>query len=553
MTEAWKRNAQKAQAYRLETQEKVEKYFHDANSKHNYPLPDPLPLNVTTLRKTYLTSLDYEITSIDDASELLEKIKNRTYTSVQVTGAYIRAAVLAHRCTNCVTEFLADMAYERALELDKYMDEHDGQTVGPLHGLPVSFKDCVAFKGKFNNYATTALVDHITDYDSSIVKIMRDAGAVFYQRTAQPQNISQLETLSFVYGRTVNPFNTKLSCGGSSGGEGASMGMKSSIIGFGTDIGGSVRDPAGLQGAYGYKPTTNLFPINDTYLPINGPESIENGLGILARTLNGVELISRIIVAAQAWRWRPEMTAKPWDSKTMEGKRKLRIGIMRGDGLTTPQPPVRRALKLVEEKLKAAGRVDDIAIEVVEYEPLDHVKNWNIIAPLYYEDGSEREQELLARTNEPLTPLAKWIYVDNPLVRKLTIHELWDLNAEKAQYRDDYIANWRKLGLDVVLSPNGTGPAQPHDSTIATWSYLSAWNLLQYPAISFPVTVVNQELDTAYAEDEKPLNDVDKQYFDRYKPSVYKDCPVALQLIAAGNENEFLLEALKVVEKAMGR
>jgi amidase len=80
--------------------------------------------------------------------------------------------------------------------------------------------------------------DNIASADAHVLKILWDAGAIFYARTTEPQSMMHLETDSNLYGVTVNPYNTHLSAGGSSGGEGALVGMRGSCLGIGTDVGG---------------------------------------------------------------------------------------------------------------------------------------------------------------------------------------------------------------------------------------------------------------------------------------------------------------------------
>ncbi len=94
------------------------------------------------------------------------------------------------------------------------------------------------------------------------LQILWDAGCIFYARTTQPQTLMQLETSSNFYGVTVNPFNRNLTCGGSSGGEGALLGMRGSCLGIGSDVGGSIRSPAVNCGVYGFRPSSHRIPVD---------------------------------------------------------------------------------------------------------------------------------------------------------------------------------------------------------------------------------------------------------------------------------------------------
>lgn len=105
--------------------------------------------------------------------------------------------------------------------------------------------------------------------------------------------------------------------------------------------------------------------------------------------------------------------------------------------------------------------------------------------------------------------------------------------------------------MDVILSPVGPGAATPHGKA-KYWNYTSQWNMLDYPAASFPVTTVNPLLDVK-EEDYVPLSAQDQWNHDLYSPSVYTDAPVGLQLITRRFEDEKCLAVLRRIEQAIGR
>lgn len=127
-------------------------------------------------------------------------------------------------------------ALQQARELDEFL-ETTGQTKGVLHGLPISVKEHIYLKGTPATSGLVAWKDNIIDEDALIVKIFREAGAVFHVKTTNPQTLMSLETSSNLFGRTTNPYNRNLTSGGSSGGESALLAMRGSVLGIGTDIG----------------------------------------------------------------------------------------------------------------------------------------------------------------------------------------------------------------------------------------------------------------------------------------------------------------------------
>lgn len=140
------------------------------------------------------------------------------------------------RQTNCLSETCFDRAIATAKALDAHY-ERTGKPIGPLHGLPVSLKDNFNLKGLD---ATLGFVSHIGDPakdDSTLAKILQEAGAVFYVKTNVPTAMMIAETVNNVFGRTVNPRNRRTTPGGSSGGEAALIAFKGSPLGVGSDIG----------------------------------------------------------------------------------------------------------------------------------------------------------------------------------------------------------------------------------------------------------------------------------------------------------------------------
>ena len=152
-------------------------------------------------------------------------------------AAITKSPANAQHKVNCITELLPDRALSRAAELDTYLAEHK-KPIGPLHGLPISVKEHIGMKGLGLNAGFIAWWDNRASEDALLLQILYRAGAVFYARTTQPQALMHLETASNYYGTTVNPFNRALTCGGSSGGEGALLGLRGSCMGIGSDIGG---------------------------------------------------------------------------------------------------------------------------------------------------------------------------------------------------------------------------------------------------------------------------------------------------------------------------
>ena len=158
--------------------------------------------------------------------------------------------------TNCLTEILFSEAVARAEFLDEHL-EKTGEVIGPLHGLPISLKDCMITPPHPSSIGMACYANEPTkpNEETVLVGILARLGAVFYVKTTTPTAMMMMETISNVWGETNGAYHSGTSSGGSSGGEGVLLAMRGSPLGVGTDIGGSIRIPSAFNGLYGLKPT----------------------------------------------------------------------------------------------------------------------------------------------------------------------------------------------------------------------------------------------------------------------------------------------------------
>lgn len=286
---------------------------------------------------------------------------------------------------NCLHEIFFDAAIEDAKKLDAYFAEHK-RPIGPLHGLPVSLKDQFHVKGI---ETTMGYVGWIGTFqgkkndpryrteESELVRELCNLGAVLYCKTSVPATLMAGETINNIIGYTWNPKNRLLSCGGSSGGEGALIALRGSPAGFGTDIGGSVRIPAGFNHLYGIRPSAGRMPYQGAANSMDGQSTILSVIGPLAPTARSLTLLFRSVLSQQPWYHDPLVLELPWRDAVVEetrswieqakaGKSTLAFGIMHWDGITRVHPPIARGLRIVEQTLKRLGH------KVIPWSPPSH-------------------------------------------------------------------------------------------------------------------------------------------------------------------------------------
>lgn len=271
-------------------------------------------------------------------------------------------------------EIFFEAAIEDARKLDDYFAKHKAP-VGPLHGLPVSLKDQFHVKGVETTMGYVGWIGTFQGktgtgrekvFESEMVRELRELGAVLYCKTSVPHTLMSGETVNNIIDYTWNPKNRNLSSGGSSGGEGALISLKGSPLGFGTDIGGSIRIPAGFNGLYGIRPSAGRMPYEGMANSMDGQNTVLSVVGPLSSTVEGLRLVMKSLLSRQPWLHDPLVHEIPWRNEKEEevydlirsstnSKGKLAFGIMEDDGVVTPQPPVQRALHIVVETLEKLG------------------------------------------------------------------------------------------------------------------------------------------------------------------------------------------------------
>ena len=482
------------------------------------PLNEDVPLNVTSIPRKLLLEPQIRITEMPP-EDLLQKLATRKLSSVEVTRAFLQRAGLASNLVNCVTELMPEAAIRRAEFLDDYLLKH-GRTIGPLHGLPISAKEHMSLKGLDCNAGFVSWIGNISDSNALIAQLLFDAGCVFYVRTTVPQTLMHLETSSNIYGATVNPYNRKLTAGGSSGGEGALLGLYGSCLGSGSDIGGSIRTPAANVGVFGLKPTSGRLPLGGFKATKSGAEQVVPVVGPLSTSLDGIRLFMKAIIDKEPWQFE-RLYPAPWKTASLppglDAGRRPRVGIMIDDGVVRPHPPVLRAMAAFRTRLEESGDFD-----IVDFSPYKHDEAWRITSSLYFADGAKQDTNAINISGEPWLPLSEFIIKENPNVKELSVEELWKLTAERDDYRKQYLIHRNEemskpskhVGYtttrsdsgcpDFILCPAGPGLAPPLECS-RYWGYTAQWNLLDWPCMVFP-TGMHGEPSDKLDSDYKPRN-----------------------------------------------
>ncbi|ODO01726.1 hypothetical protein I350_06553 [Cryptococcus amylolentus CBS 6273] len=512
-----------------------------------HQLPDRFTTDVTEIPKLHLSALETEITELDDCDRLLSNIARGVWTAKQVMVAFCKRATMAHQLVNCLNEVFFESALARADELDNILAT-TGRTVGPLHGLPISMKDQFCLKGHETACGYVHWLDQRNEEDSVLVQILYQQGAIPFVSTNLPQSMHRVETENNIYGRTDNPFNRALTCGGSSGGEGALVGIRGSCVGVGTDLGGSIRVPAGFQGLYGLRPSFHRIPYYGAKNSLLGFETLPSVAGPISTSFSGLVNFTKAVVDATPSLLDPEVLDMPWKelkfASASAGPKAF--AVMWNDGVVKPNPPIRRALEETVRKLRAAGH------EVIDWVPCDYTYAGQIAYSLVTSDGGHDVRTALELSGEPKLPSL------HKASEMISTYEEWQVNKRKLAYRKRHLDHWNATSartstgrpIDAIISPIAPYAAPPHGENTYV-GYTAIWNFLDNVAAVFPVTKVDPVRDAVPISTGEPLSELDAIHAASYSPQRYENAPVSLQIIGRRQHEEEVLGLLKQVMTAI--
>ena len=188
------------------------------------------------------------------ASEMARQVASGALSSCELVEAHIRRIEAVNPALNAVVVTRFPQARDEAAAADRA--RASGQPLGPLHGVPITVKECFHLTGTPATEGIGHFAGELHTDDAPPVRRLRRAGAIVLGKTNLPQLMLLHESDNPLYGRTNNPWNLDRGPGGSSGGEAAIIAAGGSPLGLANDIGGSIRQPAHSCGIMGLKPTT---------------------------------------------------------------------------------------------------------------------------------------------------------------------------------------------------------------------------------------------------------------------------------------------------------
>ncbi|MBW1838005.1 MAG: amidase, partial [Deltaproteobacteria bacterium] len=366
---------------------------------------------------------------------------------------------------NAIVATDLDNARKRSLAADKALDK--GENWGVLHGLPMTIKDSFEVVGLPCTSGSPDLKDYQPNKNAFVVQKLLDEGAVIFGKTNLPLFAMDLQSYNELYGQTNNPWNHDMVPGGSSGGAAAALAAGLTGLEMGSDIGGSIRNPAHFCGVFGHKPTFGIVPFIGHIPPPPGtfPGEYTNDIDIavagpMARSAKDLGVVMNLISAPKC----PQNTAWNISLPPARGKnlKEFKIGLWLDDKSFPTDINVLHCLQnAIDALTKAGARIEERRPDI------DFAQSHEMFTQLLYAATSAGlPQEIFNGMLSTAKDFSDEVHGDMALCIKGTtmLHRDWVvLDYIRTMMRESW-ANFFKE-YDILLCPTVSITAFPHDHT----------------------------------------------------------------------------------------
>ena len=398
----------------------------------------------------------------DGARKIASDISRGVFSSREIAQVFISRIERFDGEINAVVVKRFDEALKEADAADAA--RASGRVLGPLHGVPITIKECFDFLGLPSTYGHVDRAKHKAPADAVTVARLRAAGAIVLGKTNVPKDLSDWETYNDVYGHTRNPWDLSKSAGGSSGGSAAALAAGLSALELGSDIGGSIRTPATFCGVYGHKPTFGVVPIRGANTPDEtlAPRDIQVA-GPMAHTVADLELAFDVMAGPDVDDgavWQANLPQEPRDHV-----RGWKVALVTDDPVFRVDNSIRSGLETLGKALESQGAIVDREATL----PISSQEHYELYLTLLRSVTSSRypleQVEALRTKAQSFAPSDRGY--DALMHRGLTLsHSAW-IRADDR--RLELRRGWRRFfsRYDALICPVTTTPAYPHSKGVA--------------------------------------------------------------------------------------
>ena len=389
--------------------------------------------------------------------ELTRMLRNKEVSSRELTELYIARIERLDEKINAIPMRDFDEALKDADVADRHIATKG--PLGPLHGIPMTIKESYNVEGLPTTWGIPDFRYNIADSDAEVVRRLRSAGAHFMGKSNVPMNLSDFQSYNEIYGTTSNPWDTTRSPGGSSGGAAAALAAGLTALEVGSDIGGSVRNPAHYCGVFAHKPTWGIVPMQGHALPgMLVPLDLAVG-GPMARSAEDLALALDVIAGPEplnAHGWRLNLPRPEYSSL-----KDFRVAVWADDPIAPVARDVAdRAQTLANQLAKAGATVSDSARPAIDPQHSHATYIYMLNGALAAGIPDDQLEEIASHAGT-LDPEDKSDRANMARAATQRHAEWLHRNTEREHLRyawRDFFQDW-----DILICPQTATPAFPHD------------------------------------------------------------------------------------------
>ena len=406
------------------------------------------------------------------AWRLAELTRSGALSCLELLDHYIARVERLDGRINAVVVRDFDRARERARALDSQSDRS-----APLFGVPMTIKESFDVAGLPTTWGVPDQRNSVATTNALAVDRLLDAGAVLFGKTNVPLLLADWQSYNAIYGTTNNPWNTRLSPGGSSGGSAAALAAGLTGLEAGSDIGSSIRNPAHYCGVYGHKPTWGICPPLGQSLNGNVAQADISVIGPLARSTDDLAIALDVMAGAEPIDSGWQLVLPAPRATTLKD---MRVALMTEHSLSEVDASITTKLTELAEFLRREGAT----VSMTAQPDFDLAHGHRLYIELLRATTSARSDD---------TALRHWRGEAEKLPKDDTSYYAMMARGISMTHRDFLIGNelrhrmrraWAKFfqDYDVFLCPAAACPAQPHDHAGERWERQIAVNGHRVPA-----------------------------------------------------------------------
>ena len=423
-------------------------------------------------------------------AEIAAGIRSKKISPVELVESHLQRIETLQPKLNALVHLDADGVRAQARAAEAAVSR--SQSLGPLHGVPLTIKSCIDVAGWPCPAGSLLRKDYVPRADAPLVSRLKAAGAILLGNTNAPEFLMAYETNNRLTGKTSNPWNLAYSSGGSSGGEAAAIATGCSMGGVGSDGGGSIRVPAHFCGICGLKPTPGRIPATGHFPSGAGAFGWIGVVGPIARTIADVRALFEVMAGPDAG----DAHSSPVALRTYGEKdlRQTRIGVLESPALGKATPETRTAVDRTAKQLSDRG----VAVEPFELHGLDRALElwWFFFGPVI----AHQLNASLAGRESQLSPMLREYLAHATSSEPLSLDQFVQACAERDLLREKILRQMD--GVPILLAPVSSAPAfrhgegnyRPGTGYRDTMRFSQWLNLTGFPGVSVPFSLSNEGL-----------------------------------------------------------